>query len=310
MGYDAARHRVVLFGGGAHGTDLFGDTWEWDGSAWSLVSSDGPSPRYAHAMAYDSARQRIILFGGSAITRFNHDTWAWDGASWTEVATVGPVGRYVTAMAYDRDRDRTVLHGGLGDVVLLDSWEWDGTHWTLFGGNHGPIRFGHAMVYDELQRRIVMFGGQNGFGDTQTFGPRAAPLITRQPSDAVACPGGTSSFVVIGSETGDIAYQWRRDGTDIPGATSPILTLTNVSVPDAGTYDAIVSNDCGSVTSDPATLTICPADFNCSGALDSQDFFDFLNAFFAGSASADFDRSGTVDSADFFAFLGAFFAGC
>jgi hypothetical protein len=27
---------------------------------------------------------------------------------------------------------------------------------------------------------------------------------------------------------------------------------------------------------------ICQADFNHSGAVNSQDFFDFLNAFFAG----------------------------
>ena len=32
-----------------------------------------------------------------------------------------------------------------------------------------------------------------------------------------------------------------------------------------------------------ATLTVlCPADFNASGVVNSQDYFDFLNAFFAG----------------------------
>jgi hypothetical protein len=44
--------------------------------------------------------------------------------------------------------------------------------------------------------------------------------------------------------------------------------------------------------------------------VNSQDFFDYLRAFFASAPSADFDWSGTVDSGDFFAYLDAFFAGC
>jgi cytochrome c peroxidase len=54
----------------------------------------------------------------------------------------------------------------------------------------------------------------------------------------------------------------------------------------------------------------CRADFNADGAVNSQDFFGFLGAFFAQDNAADFDASGAVTSADFFAFLGVFFSGC
>jgi hypothetical protein len=52
----------------------------------------------------------------------------------------------------------------------------------------------------------------------------------------------------------------------------------------------------------------CPCDFNTDGALNSQDFFDFLVAFFAQDASADFNNDTLVNSQDFFDFLGCFFS--
>lgn len=54
----------------------------------------------------------------------------------------------------------------------------------------------------------------------------------------------------------------------------------------------------------------CLADFNTDGIVNSQDFFDFLTAFFAAAPDADFNADGLINSQDFFDFLTAFFAGC
>jgi hypothetical protein len=54
----------------------------------------------------------------------------------------------------------------------------------------------------------------------------------------------------------------------------------------------------------------CRADFNTDGSANSQDFFDFLAAFFKSDPAADFNRDTLINSQDFFDFLAAFFAGC
>jgi hypothetical protein len=51
----------------------------------------------------------------------------------------------------------------------------------------------------------------------------------------------------------------------------------------------------------------CPCDPNGNG-LDSQDFFNFIEQFFAGSA--DYNDDGVTDSQDVFDFLTCFFSGC
>jgi hypothetical protein len=54
----------------------------------------------------------------------------------------------------------------------------------------------------------------------------------------------------------------------------------------------------------------CPADFDGSGFVDTDDYDAFVQAFEAGTDDADFDESGFVDTDDFDAFAEAFEAGC
>lgn len=130
MAFDAARQRVVLFGG--YG---LADTWEWDGATWTQrTPATSPPPQYGHAMAFDAVRQRVVLFGGTdhGDGRRLAVTWEWDGVTWTQRTPVtSPPARSSHAMAYDVARRRVVLFGGRdGTGPLSDTWEWDGASWT------------------------------------------------------------------------------------------------------------------------------------------------------------------------------------
>ncbi len=94
--------------------------------------------------------------------------------------------------------------------------------------------------------------------------PASAPVVSQNttPSSATNFAGTDLSFsaAFIGNQT--ISYQWQKStdngmtfGT-ISGATTAILSLTNLQVSDAGRYRLHASNGLGSGNSTPATLTV------------------------------------------------------
>lgn len=82
-----------------------------------------------------------------------------------------------------------------------------------------------------------------------------APVVTIHPQSHTASAGASVVFATA-ADGMEIAYQWRKNGVAIAGATDPILVLNNVQPGDAGTYDVLVTNADASIESRPATLAI------------------------------------------------------
>ncbi len=84
--------------------------------------------------------------------------------------------------------------------------------------------------------------------------------MTGQPTGVTDCVGQTVNFNVDVTGSG-LHYQWQKDGVNlsnggrITGATSDNLVILAMNVTDAGTYNCMVTGDCGLLTSDPADLT-------------------------------------------------------
>ena len=175
MAFDSARGVCVLFGGGTNvfqNEIPFNDTWEWNGSTWTLRSgndpaaTDRPLPVDNPVMVYDSFRRRMVLMGaservGNQVNPLSK-TWEWDGSNWMAHAAVPPA-RYGPAMAYDPVRRITVLFGGVvpGSNHNNETWTWNGTTWTLVATGGPPPRDEHAMAFDVRRKVLVMFGGLN-----------------------------------------------------------------------------------------------------------------------------------------------------
>ncbi len=77
------------------------------------------------------------------------------------------------------------------------------------------------------------------------------PEIVSHPQDATVCVGGWNQFCVNATGGTPLSYQWQLDEVDIVPATSPCHVATT-----AGAYRCIVTDSCGTTTSNSATLTL------------------------------------------------------
>ena len=84
-----------------------------------------------------------------------------------------------------------------------------------------------------------------------------APSISTQPFNQNVTVGQNATFVAAAVGSEPIAYQWKRNGTDISGATSASYTTPPTTLADNGaSFQLVASNSTGSATSDSATLTV------------------------------------------------------
>jgi len=121
MATDFARSKVVMFGG--YNGNLLGDTWEWNGSNWTLVAANGSGPfmRSGPGLAYDSARQRTVMFGGNT-GQPAADTWEWNGTNWTQLQTQANPSARSSSMVYDSAQSKLVIFSGDGFAQFADTW--------------------------------------------------------------------------------------------------------------------------------------------------------------------------------------------
>ena len=84
------------------------------------------------------------------------------------------------------------------------------------------------------------------------------PSVTTQPQGRSTPLGLTNSFSAVGSGAVPLRYQWRLNGTDIPGATNNSYFIAATTTNDLGIYQFVVSNAVGFAVSSNALLTIGP----------------------------------------------------
>lgn len=320
---------TVRVGGAAHAS-------KWSGTAASWVDLHPPGATESIAFCASGEEQ-----AGFAVIGGLHRASLWSSTgAWLNLNPAGASYSEVHAMS-DGQQVGEVHVGNWGHASL---WSGTANSWVDLHV------FLPAEYRSSLARGISSDGANlyvAGSGHNTLTGREEAllwtrcllPIFSNQLVSQVVCLSGATSFSVAIGPTSPTTYQWQwqlpGDSSWLPitngmnslasipqfealGSTTFRVTIRPPVAP-GGTriwpspgyrFRAVVSNTCGSVTSDEATLTVCAADFDCDGDITFFDYLDFVDAFSFQATTSDFNHDGGIDFFDYLDFADAFSIGC
>ncbi len=102
---------------------------------------------------------------------------------------------------------------------------------------------------------VFAISGNNGILAFQlASGPPSAPGFLAQPQNLRLIQGGSGTLSVTPDQSS--SFQWRKDGSNLGGATAASFTINNAQFTNAGGYTCVLSNQYGLGTSAVATVTV------------------------------------------------------
>jgi hypothetical protein len=192
---------------------------------------------------------------------------AGDNASPSQGASLA-----VTAGATGGNTASTLTTSGNPDRKLSDG---PGVAYNTFTGTltNGTLTFTATRLAGST------YLGLNGF-QLQMF--LLPPVITSQPVSQTTFTSGTASFSVGAAGATPLSYQWQANGGtgftnlinggQISGVNTNVLTISGATTNWALTYQVIVTNSVGSITSSPATLTLVSYPLFVTNSISIQNY--------------------------------------
>ncbi len=180
------------------------------------------------------------------------------GVNVNPIATVAPA--FVSQPV-----SQTVSIGGTATfaVAINDTpaiYQWRRDNREIVGATRSTLSLGNIQFADggSYSVQVSNSAGVITSGVASLIVPfTPAPAFTKSPESQTITSGTTVAFSSVAPDA--TSFQWRRNDSPIPGATSSLYVIFNATAADAGAYSVVASNVSGSTTSTAARLGISPS---------------------------------------------------
>jgi hypothetical protein len=144
------------------------------------------------------------------------------------------------------------VDGGVNyDSVLVENLPRTTREWTWRIPADWPVGDQYRFRIEDMQNETLV-DQMDG-----SFSTREGTYIVDQVTWRNVCVGEGAWFWVQASGSGDLTYQWKKNGVELPGETTNELQLEGLQVSDnLSTFTCVVTGDCGAIESEPALLKV------------------------------------------------------
>ena len=141
-----------------------------------------------------------------------------------------------------------------GAAPLTYQWRFNGT--VITGATNTSLSVSNLQLTSAGFYSVLVVNPAGAASAALFLEVQVPPGITAQPQNTSVPPGANALFSVSATGTPPLSYQWRRNGVELEGASSPGLTILNAQLGDDAAFTVVITNSYGSITSSVATLTV------------------------------------------------------
>ena len=228
-------------------------SYQWTKNGANISGATGPAYTTPATVIGDSGAQFTVVVSNPA------------GSVTSSTATLTVTATPVAPSITTQPASQTIATGQTATFSVTASgtaplsYQWSKNGASIGGAVAASYTTAATTAADNGALYSVVVSNSLGsiFSSNATLTVNDPPAITSQPVGPTVLVGQTASFSVTSTGAAPLSYQWRKNGTNIGGATAANYTTPATTAADSGAqYSVVVSNSVASVASNAVTLTV------------------------------------------------------